>query len=282
MKNFFKKVSETIKKLYSHLYIKILVWLLIILMIFVIGFFCYFGFIIEQKIPVITYHNIVPDEIYEEYKNDFFATKESTLRKQLKYLKDNGFKTLSLDEYYCWKIGECDQPRKSVLITFDDGWSSVYKYALPILKEYHQNAVSFVLYYNVENSAKISDISSPLSYLTLDMIEDSRKEYPALEYASHTYAMHDKENHGKRTKEEIEHDIAMVKKYNDTEYYAYPNGYSNAEYEQIVKENGYKLAFGFGPYANSSRSNNTYHIDRTIAGDAIPFWKFVIKMNFRY
>lgn len=282
MKKILSSFGSKFKELYKKRLFKICFWLFIIGIIFVVSACLYFAYFIEQKIPVITYHNIVTDEEYENYKNDFFATKISTFEKQMKFLKDNNFKTLSLEEYECWKKGTCKQPRKSVLITFDDGWSSVYKYALPVLKENGQKAVSFVLYYNVEHSAEINPISNPLSYLTLDMIKDSEKEYDGLEYASHSYKMHDSERHGKRSKEEIQEDIDSVKKYNNSTYYAYPNGYSNKMYEELLKENGYTLAFGFGPYANSSKKDNDYHISRTVAGDAVPYWKFVIKMLVRY
>jgi len=253
---------------------------MIIIMAVLLGVLIYFNFIIEQKIPILTYHNIIPDELYDKYKKDSFLTKESTLKKQLDYLKKHNFKTLSLDEYYCWKIGKCKIPRKSVLITFDDGWSSVYKYALPILKENNQKATSFVIYYHVVNH--VDDIKHPYSYLTLDMIKDSKKEYSNLEYSSHSYGMHNREGHENRPNSVIEKDIKEVKKYNQNKYYAYPNGWFSDDYIRILKENGYKMAFRFGPYANSSKKDDNYKINRLVAGEMLPYWKFVIKMNFRY
>lgn len=270
------------KKIIQSKIFKIFLVIIGLLLLFGLGFIFYFQFIIEQKIPVLTYHNVVPDELYDKYKDDFFVTKESTLRKQLNYLKKHNFKTLSLDEYYCWKIGKCKLDRKSVLITFDDGWSSVYKYALPILKENDQKAVSFVVYRCVDNTSKTGDTSDPYSCLTFDMIEKSKEEYPHLEYSSHSYWLHDHEGHKNRKAEDIEKDILKVKQYNDTKYYAYPNGYTTKEYQDVLKKNGYVLAFGFGPYANSSRNDDNYKVSRLAAGDALPYWKFVLKMNFRY
>lgn len=275
-------VSVSNNKSIGKMIVKIVIILFFLSLLFFIGVYIYFNNFYEQKIPVITYHNIIPDELWDDTKKDrdFFATKVSTFKKQMKFLKKNGFKTLTLDEYNCWKKGKCDQPRKSVLITFDDGWSGVYKYAAPILKENDQNAVHFVVY-GLAAAAKDKD-DDPFAYMSLNTIKKSKTEYPNIEIASHSFDMHDTTKHGKRTKEEIKNDIKTFKSFNDTKYWAYPNGYSNKMYEKLLKDNGYELAFGFGPYKNSSRSDNDYHINRTLGGDAVPYWKFVLKMLFRY
>lgn len=243
--------------------------------------FIYFNKIIEQKVPILTYHNIVSDE---EYKNnqDFFTTSESMFKKQLNFLKKRGYKTLSLDEYYCWKMGKCKIPRRSVLITFDDGYYSVYKYALPILKRNNQKGVSFVLYGNVLEQQKSGKKQNSESYLSLDDIRKSKKIYSGLEYASHSMNLHNSEMHKSRTKDEIVADIKNVKEYNNTKYYAYPNGFNNKQYRNILKENDFKLAFCFGPYKNSSKSDDNYCVSRIAAGNALPYFKFVIKMYFIY
>jgi len=51
------------------------------------------------------------------------------------YLKDNGFKVISLSTFISHLEKEIPFDNKSVLITFDDGYSSVYERALPILNE---------------------------------------------------------------------------------------------------------------------------------------------------
>ena len=83
----------------------------------------------SQSIPVLYYHSIA----YEE-GNELRIPKEK-FRQQMQYLKDNGYTTLSLDEFYNFLTENTPIPNKSVIITFDDGYRNNYKNAFPILKE---------------------------------------------------------------------------------------------------------------------------------------------------
>lgn len=282
LKYFNKIISKIVYFIYlikNNKTLKKIIAILLCVLFSIIGITTlYFNYLCEQKVPVLTYHNIVSDKEYKK-NNDFFTTSESVFKKQLNFLKKNGYRTLSLDEYYCWKMGKCKIPRRSVLITFDDGYYSVYKYALPILKRNNQKAVSFVLYGNV---AFQNENSKNNLYLSLDDIKKSKRRYVDLEYASHSMNLHDSSKHKFRTAKEIDYDIKTVKQYNKTRYYAYPNGFNTKKYRELLKENGFRLAFCFGPYKNSSKNDDNYCVSRIAAGNALPYWKFAIKMYFIY
>ena len=64
---------------------------------------------------------------------------------QLKYLKKHHYKTLSLDEFYNYYKGKKKIPRKSGLITMDDGYQSNYDLAFPLLKKYGMKATVFYI-----------------------------------------------------------------------------------------------------------------------------------------
>lgn len=64
-------------------------------------------------------------------------------RKQLEILRQLGITVISLQDFQAWKRGQISLPEKCVLLTFDDGWRSVYTDAFPILKEFGH---PFVLY----------------------------------------------------------------------------------------------------------------------------------------
>ena len=82
------------------------------------------------NIPILVYHNFnptIPGSM--TLKPDKFET-------QIKWLKDNGFTIIPLQEAVAYLQGKrTSLPEKSVVITADDGWESVYKYMVPIVKK---------------------------------------------------------------------------------------------------------------------------------------------------
>jgi peptidoglycan/xylan/chitin deacetylase (PgdA/CDA1 family) len=83
--------------------------------------------------------------------------------KILKFLATNNYKTLDCDEYLDLLQGNSrSKPLSSVLLTFDDGLSSVWSAALPLLQKYHMKAVVFVI------PGRIQDHPARTVYRNLD------------------------------------------------------------------------------------------------------------------
>jgi peptidoglycan/xylan/chitin deacetylase (PgdA/CDA1 family) len=81
-------------------------------------------------IPVFVFHTIDP----------------SLFESQLLYLKSNGYKTLSVHEFYdALSNPGTLKNNKAVLLTIDDARSSVWRYAYPLLKKYEANAAIFII-----------------------------------------------------------------------------------------------------------------------------------------
>ena len=64
----------------------------------------------KQQVAVFMYHDVVEDK---SFNNQADTVSLSSFIKQINYLKTNGYKTLTLDEFLCWKKGKC----KSILCT---------------------------------------------------------------------------------------------------------------------------------------------------------------------
>jgi peptidoglycan/xylan/chitin deacetylase (PgdA/CDA1 family) len=104
--------------------------------------------ILHDCIPTIAYHQVssnnkITPQIFEE---------------QMHYLYENGFKTVSLDEFYFYIAGGKDKRRiekKKILITFDDGFADNFIHAYPILKRYGFCAVVFLITSRVTDSRSI-------------------------------------------------------------------------------------------------------------------------------
>lgn len=233
----------------------------------------------EETISVLGYHNIY-DQKEESNNNNEFIIEKNNFEKQMKYLSKNHYRTLSLEEFSCWKKGKCKYGRKTVLITFDDGYYYNYKYAFSILKKYNQKAVVFFVGSSLsKDNTKDSSISS---YLSMDTIKASQKEYPNIEFASHTYNLHSWDTDiNKLIKKEIDDDIKKFNNLYQTKYIAYPGGSYNDTFIEALKENGYLLAFGFkqDEHRKAKRSDNDYDVPRLNISSNMPLWKFKLRIN---
>ena len=93
------------------------------------------------------YHHILPE-------TGFITVSEANFRDQLRAIKRGGWHTLSASEFLDFKLKGYKPPKKSLLITFDDGWLDNYVYAYPLLKEHEFRATVFVVTDWIENAPK--------------------------------------------------------------------------------------------------------------------------------
>jgi peptidoglycan/xylan/chitin deacetylase (PgdA/CDA1 family) len=80
-------------------------------------------------VPVFVFHKLHPE----------------VFGRKVRYLADNGYVTLSADEYFQFLVGGRPAPEKAVVLTFDDGWSSVRSVGLPLLQRYEMRGIVFVV-----------------------------------------------------------------------------------------------------------------------------------------
>lgn len=92
---------------------------------------------LKDSVPVLMYHHVLP-------KRGFIAMSVDDFRAQMEYIAKSGYKTLSLSEFEAFKLGKIE-PKKALLISFDDGWRDNLVYAYPILKEFGLKATIFVI-----------------------------------------------------------------------------------------------------------------------------------------
>lgn len=197
-------------------------------------------------IPVLCYHTIgdVPG-------NTLYVSQEK-FREQMKYLKDNGYFTLTIDEFNDYILTHKAIPEKSVLITFDDGYRDNYTLAYPILKENSQNATIFV----------ITDTFNNPSNLSKDQILEMHGN--GIDFASHTtkhqalneFSYEDQLNILKDSKKALEDLLGK-----DIVTFAYPYSKYNTDTDKAVKTAGYKVAFDLDG-GITYQNNDPIHIDR--------------------
>ena len=71
-------------------------------------------------------------------------------------LKTEGYQTIDEDNFYSFLNGKKYLPQKSIVITIDDGYRSVYEHAFPILKKLNMKAIFFPITSDVQKGIRFS------------------------------------------------------------------------------------------------------------------------------
>lgn len=217
-----------------------------------------------SRIPVLTYHRILADNVKKSpaYKNDRYALAVSEFNKQMKWLKKKHYRAITCDELYLWRIGKLKLPKRSVLITIDDGHGASIENAISVLNRYGLKATAFI-------EGKPSYDSNGSYYITYSRIKEIQKNYPnTINFQSHTYNLHRPTAFKTETYQSVMSDAAQQKKMYGFSYLAYPHGKQSPQMINAYKNSGIKMAFLFGKSGYATRKQNLYKIRRIeVKGD---------------
>ncbi len=196
-----------------------------------------------QKIPVLMYHHLLKEDEYY-YDNNPAAITVEAFEEQMAYLHRHGFSTISLLELELFLRGKLDIPRRSIVISFDDGYSSNYHYAYPILKKYGFNASIFLITHRVENLPKPFTPASSVP-IGWDQVVGGMDVF---EYANHSHDLHRQNDEGvsyllASPVDIVRRDLLLNRKMTRSDYFAYPYGEYNEVIVNLLKELDFKLAF---------------------------------------
>lgn len=238
----------------------------------------------KDHVAVLCYHNIATKEERENFPEEKEYTIDvENFEKELKYLKQHNYKTLTMEEFYNWKKGNIKIPIKSVLITFDDGFLSNYEYAFPLLKKYDMNATVFIVGEFIENANQEQWSGNIKTYMTKDLIKKAKDEYKNIEFCSHTYGLHYENSIDENDVDEIERDLIKNEElFGKSEFLAYPFGAVNDKIITALKKCDYKLGFIYGPQRDDFRKANIndedFKIPRLNVSHDMPMWKFILRL----
>lgn len=219
------------------------------------------------KIPIFTFHRIVSDKLKNErFKNNEWAASIDVFESQIKYMYDNGYGTISMDEFYCWYRKKCEFPKKTVMITFDDGNADDYYLVMPVLKKYNFKATTFIVGSRTLDIDENPYDENIRTFITKEIITKTKKIYPNLEYQSHTWDMHQVDSNKKErvlnlTEQQIKEDFDKQEQFH-FKYLAYPYGIYNEKIIKQLKEHNYNLAFTFRTHDYATRESKQYEIPR--------------------
>ena len=206
-----------------------------------------------SKIAVLNYHFFYDPEIGETCP-DGNCKKVQDFEKELTYLKQNNYKTLTMDEFTKWMYGEIELPARSVLITIDDGAMGTGSHngnkLIPILEKYNMHATLFLIsgWWSIDNYRS-----------------------PYLDIESHTYDMHEGNYcegvpRGSKllcsSREQVLEDLSRSADITGSKNaFCFPMYVYNDTTFDVLREIGFKLAF-VGGDVKASRSNDKYKVPR--------------------
>lgn len=197
------------------------------------------------KIIVLMYHRIVsgePADLYERSAKEF----ESDLR----YLRDHKIKILSFSELGDISAGGKMPSGNSAIITFDDGSSSWYTIAKPLLLKYKMKATFFLWVYMIGHDSFMTwEEVKDMSHYTLAGGE--RPFVFGSHSYSHSYLLRSRANYasdaGYNSFLDYEMGVSkeLIKQYvpGEVDIFSLPygDGAGNAEIIEAAKRNGYKF-----------------------------------------
>ncbi len=255
------------------------------------------------KLRVLAYHDIIDTDKFEDH---------------VKFLVKSKYNIIGVNDLHEYLFDGKMLPKNSVLITFDDGDVSVLDLGLPILQKYDLPSVMFVITGLIDsdntfwcrwvelalqnqgksyaesrlvvNSLKKMPNSERVAYLkklnpiasrqlTTDDILMMQSEEMFIGNHTHTHPMVDK-----CSNEELNDDLKLSKASFEKwqlpggEIFAYPNGNWDKISEEILKNNGVKMAFLFDHKLNK-KDINPMRISRIRVNSNTELNEFKVKVS---
>ena len=202
-----------------------------------------------QIVPILCYHR------FGKTCKSNLCISERTFAKQMEYLKNNGYHTIHLSDLMEFLNYKTAIPSKSVIITVDDGYRSIYEFAYPLLKRYGYTATLFIY---------TDFIGASGNALTWNHIRELKAA--GFEIGSHSISHADltmklpyenDQTFQSRITKELIHSKAIIDRElnQDTQVFAYPYGNYNQQVLNLFPKAGYKLGLTIRSGGNSFFAN---------------------------
>jgi len=212
---------------------------------------------VRTNIRTLTYHTVY-DKKTQKCNNIYVCHPIAQFEEHMKYLHDKNYLTLTMEELEMFLDGKIRIPKKSIVITLDDG--KFLSNSVPLVEKYQIHATFFII----------------TSKFSIEKYKNS--DYAHFESHTddlhHNYVCNSGYYGGQLLCEDYDKIIADLKlsqeKLGDSLYFAYPFFDSNARAIKALKETGFKMAF-IGEYNSQGYSDSKtdrYQLRRkTVFGD---------------
>ena len=235
-------------------------------------------------VPVLMYHHVSPSA-------GMITTSPANFERQISCLARSGYRSLTCDEFASFLQGK-PVPKKSILITFDDGYLDNYVYAYPVLKKYGMSAVLFVstgligegpCRPHLGSGSALPDTPTHKTAKAL-MFSDRKDEVMlrwsevelmrqtgSFEFHSHTHTherwdllLPDAESKNAKMMEDLAQSRRVLQERlgSVSDHLCWPQGYFDQDYVALAKEAGFKHLYTTDAYGQNVAGQDTAHIYR--------------------
>ena len=195
----------------------------------------------KERIPILMYHKVNP---YFYRSGLGLRVPPRDFEAQMKYLKEQGYNTISLDQLMDYRTANKPLPARPIIITFDDGYEDNFRFAYPILKKYGYTATIFLVYnqiggYNAWDAQH--SVAHRIKLLSLPQIRVMQKY--GISFQSHTLTHRDLTSlNAKDAQSEINISKKTLEKAlgMQVNFLAYPYGRRSPITDQMVRKAGYR------------------------------------------
>ncbi len=212
-------------------------------------------YVYHEKVPILMYH-----EVNDEVLNNLYLSVED-FKSQLDYFVEADITPITMEQLWEHWVNKKPLPEKPIVLTFDDGYRSMYTTVYPLLKERGWCGTFYC----------ISEARWDESFLSADMIKDMYEN--GMEIGSHTMT------HNELTTltadslaKELSGSKEALSKISGSEItqLCYPSGRNNSKVREAVKAADYRCAvtteWGFAAEAQGLLSLKRLRINSGCSG----------------
>lgn len=203
---------------------------------------------IDNGILVLTYHHLLKNEENQRFGHTSTTTSDVAFSNQMTYLKQAGYDTISLYQLEAYLKNQINLPGKALVLTFDDGLKSVYRYAYPVLKHYGFRTTAFIISSRIKRHPQKWNPDS-LQFMSISELKQIQTVFNV---QSHSHFLHRTNGNRQpilvsRSQHNIEFDFehsrrALSQFTPHVLYLSYPFGGYNQQAIQAAKEAGFHMA----------------------------------------
>ncbi|HET9555390.1 MAG TPA: poly-beta-1,6-N-acetyl-D-glucosamine N-deacetylase PgaB [Anaeromyxobacteraceae bacterium] len=231
-----------------------------------------------EELTVLSYHEVADKG---EALQPLYAVTPTNFVRQMDWLRNHGYRFVSVGDVLAARAGKAPLPPKAVLVTFDDGYQSVYDHAWPVLKMFHIPAVINVVGAWLEEQGTVDFDGQKLPRGKLLSWKELKEmsEDGLVEVGSHTFDLHkgilgnpqgnkqpagttrhydagryeDEAGYRKRIQADLERSVALVKRHTGRapRVIAWPYGRYNHATREIAERLGLTVGLTLDDGANT-------------------------------